>query len=236
MTAKRVALQLLLACVAIGCLIGVVGVFIREINDVAFRAMFTSIVLACCCMLTVGCLAAWEQPRAIAPSRIAMVSTLAMAALMTAGIWIEPRGDRYWQIAGTVTLFAIVGTHASVLSLARLGPRAQWMRSAALLCDLVLAMLILAGIWSHIDGSATVKMVAALSILDGGATVALAAISTANRAARTGDGVAEVCFCPRCGKPLWLPAGDVRCRHCDEVFVIELRQPSELPSAVVKSQ
>ncbi|HEV7558387.1 MAG TPA: hypothetical protein VGO00_23115, partial [Kofleriaceae bacterium] len=65
--------------------------------------------------------------------------------------------------------------------------------------------------------------------------IAVAAISTVNRTSRPGDGVAEVCFCPRCGKHLWMPAGEVRCRHCDEVFFIELRQPSELPSAVLKS-
>jgi hypothetical protein len=234
-TAKRIALLLLLASVGVACVIGVVGIFVRDVNQVAFRAMFTSIVLAGCCLLAVACLAAWEQPGANAPTRIGIVSTLATAALLTAGMWLEPRSDTFWQIAGTVSLFAVAGAHASVLWLARLGPRAHWMRSAALVGDVLLAMLILAAIWGGADSDATLKAIAALSIVEGGATVAIAAISTANRIARPGDGVAEVCFCPRCGKALWMPAGEVRCRHCDEVFFIELRQQSELPSAIVKS-
>jgi hypothetical protein len=217
------------------CVIGVVAIFVGNVNQIAFKAMFTSVVLAGGCLLAIACLAAWEQPGATAPSRIGMVCTFAMATLLTGGMWFEPRSETFWKVAGTVSMFAVLGAHGSILWLARLNPRAHWLRSAALVCDLLLAMLILAGIWGGLESDATFKGIAALSIAVGGATVAIAAISTMNRIARPGDSVAEVCFCPRCGKSLWMPAGEVRCRHCDEVFFIELRQQSELPSAIVKS-
>jgi hypothetical protein len=234
-TAKRIALRALLVSVAVACVIGIIGIYLRDYNKVAFKAMFTSIVLAGACLLAVGCFVAWDQPRARVPSRIGAITSVIAAFLLIAGMWIEPRSDRFWELTGTVSLFAIAGAHASVLWLARLGPRAQWLRTAALVCDVMLVMLLSAAIWDGLRGQAGFQLIAMLSIAEAGVTIAIAAISTVNRTARPGDGVAEVCFCVRCGKPLWMPAGEVRCRHCDEVFFVELRQPSELPSAVLKS-
>ena len=236
MNAKRLALRVLLASVAAACVIGIVGIFMRDFSRVGINAMFTSIVLAAACLLAVGCLVAWDQPGARLPSRIGLVSSIAAAALVIAGMWIEPRSDRFWQFTGTASLLAIAGAHASVMWLARLGPRAHWLRTSVLVCNVLLVTMICAALWGAFDhGEEGFQLIAILSIADAGFTIAIAAISTVNRTARPGDGVAEVCFCPRCGKPLWMPAGEVRCRHCDEVFFIELRQPSELPSAVLKS-
>jgi hypothetical protein len=67
-TAKRIALRALLASVAVACVIGIVGIFIRDYNDVAIKAMFTSVVMAGACLLAVGCFVAWDQPRARLPS------------------------------------------------------------------------------------------------------------------------------------------------------------------------
>ncbi|HEV7556088.1 MAG TPA: hypothetical protein VGO00_11560, partial [Kofleriaceae bacterium] len=126
MTAKRIALRALLASVAVACVFGIVGIFIRHYNEVAIKAMFTSVVMAGACLLTVGCFIAWDLPQARLPSRIGVITSIAAAVLLIAGMWIEPRADRFWQITGTVSLLAIAGAHASVLWLARLGPRAHW--------------------------------------------------------------------------------------------------------------
>jgi hypothetical protein len=234
-TAKRIALRALLASVAVACVIGIVGIFIRDYNDVAIKAMFTSVAMAGACLLAVGCFVAWDQPRARLPSRVGVIGSIGAAVLLIAGMWIEPRSDRFWQTTATVSLLAIAGAHASVLWLARLGPRAHWLRTSALVCDVLIVTMLAAAIWGGVHGEAGFQLIAMFSIAEAGFTIAIAAISTVNRTARPGDGVAEVCFCPRCGKHLWMPAGEVRCRHCDEVFFIELRQPSELPSAVLKS-
>jgi len=234
-TAKRIALRVLLVSVAAACVIGIVGIFIRDFNRVGINAMFTSIVLAAACLLAVGCFVAWDQPGARVPSRVGVIGSVGAAVLLIVGMWIEPRSDRFWMITGTVSLLAVAGAHASVMWLARLGPRAHWLRTSALVCDVLLVTMLCAAMWGRFHGDAGFQVIAMLSIADAGFTIAVAAISTVNRTARPGDGVAEVCFCPRCGKHLWMPAGEVRCRHCDEVFFIELRQPSELPSAVLKS-
>jgi hypothetical protein len=235
-TAKRIALRVLLVSVVVACVIGMVGVMMRDFSKIGVKAMFTSIVLAGACLLTVGCFVAWDQPGARVPTRVGVVSSIIAAVLLIGGMWIEPRSDRFWEFTCIASLLALAGAHASMMWLVRLSPRAQWLRTSVLVCDALLVAMIAAAVWGVFDHSDDgFQLIGMLSIADAGLTIAIAAISIVNRTARPGDGVAEVCFCPRCGKSLWMPAGEDRCRHCNELFFIELRQASELPSAVLKS-
>jgi NADH pyrophosphatase NudC (nudix superfamily) len=154
--------------------------------------------------------------------------------VMTAGICVEPRSDAFWQLTGSLCLVAIAATHASMMALARLGPRVQWVRSAALAVNVLLVAMALAAIWQVTRGDTATELLAILAIIEAGLTLAITAISAASRGSVGGEGVAEICFCPRCGKRLWLPAGEIRCRHCDEVFFVELRPAGELPGAILR--
>ena len=60
------------------------------------------------------------------------------------------------------------------------------------------------------------------------------AIAASARATPVAGDISEVCFCVRCGKSLWVPAGDVRCRHCDATFFVELRDVKDLPGAILR--
>ena len=89
-------------------------------------------------------------------------------------------------------------------------------------------------LWGEFESESTLKLIAVLAILDVGITLATFALDFMGRSAPPEGGVAEVCFCPRCGRRLWLPAGEVRCHHCKACFFVELRASGELPTAIAR--
>ena len=95
-------------------------------------------------------------------------------------------------------------------------------------------MLLLAALWSKFDDEATGRFCAILCVIESGLTIAAIAIAAASRSTPVPGDVSEVCFCVRCGKSLWVPAGDVRCRHCDATFSVQLRDVTDLPGAVLR--
>lgn len=233
--AKRVALRVLLCSVAIASLLAIVGILGAGFGTLAVRALLTTLVVAAGSVLALGCVGAWELPSARGASRLGVVASCAAMAVMIAGVWLEPNGDTFWQFAASLSLVAIAATHASMMWLARLAPRVQWLRSTALVVDVLLVAMMLTAIWEVARGGAMDEALAVLAIVEGGLTLAITAMSAASRDAQAGAPVAEVCFCPRCGKRLWLPAGEIRCHHCDEVFFVELRPVGELPSATLRA-
>jgi DNA-directed RNA polymerase subunit RPC12/RpoP len=97
-------------------------------------------------------------------------------------------------------------------------------------------MLLLGSLWAEPRGDGPIQAIAVLSIIAAALTVAVAAVSAGTRAGGGPElGSADVCFCPRCGKSLWEPAGEIRCRHCEERFFVELRKAEDLPDAVLRS-
>jgi hypothetical protein len=221
--------------VAIASFLGIVGIVGDGFGTLAVHALLTALVVAGGSVLALGCVGAWELPSARVASRLGVFASCAAMAVMIAGVWLEPNGDAFWRLAGSLSLVAIAATHASMMWLARLAPRVQWLRSTALIVDVLLVAMTLAAIWEVTRGGPTAEALAILGIVEGGLTLAITAMSAASRGAQAGAPVAEVCFCPRCGKRLWLPAGEIRCHHCDEVFFVELRPSSELPSATLRA-
>jgi len=232
---KRVALRVLLTSVVVASSLAIVGIVGKGFGTLAVHVLVTALVVAAGSVLVLGCIGAWELPSARVASRLGVFVSCAAMVVLIAGVWCEPNGDPFWQFAASLSLVAVAATHASMMWLAQLRPRVQWLRSTALVIDVLLVAMTLAAIWDARRGDAMSEVLAILAIVEAGLTLAITAISAAMRGARAGEAVAEVCFCPRCGKRLYLPAGEIRCRHCEEVFFVELRSAGDLPSATVRT-
>lgn len=234
-TPKRLALRVLLVSVAIASLFGIFGILADGLERTALHVWLTSIAVSAASLLALAQISAWELPQARAISRGGLAMTTISLAVWIAAIWIEPRADDFWKVAGSLLLCAVASAHACVLWLARLPPRATALRTAALACDVLIVVLMLAAMWSEFHDDGAGQVLAILCVIESGLTVAAIAIAAAARATPLAGDVSEVCFCVRCGKTLWVPAGDVRCRHCDATFFVELREVEELPGAVLRS-
>jgi hypothetical protein len=228
------ALRVLLASIAVSSLLGIVGILGDHLGDTAAHVLLTSLLMSGASFLALAQLSAWDVPHAKIVSRGGAAVTAVALVVWIAAVWIEPRSDAFWQLAGSLVLFAVASAHACILWLARLPPRANPVRAAALACDVLIVVMTLAALWARFDDRAGAELLAVLCILESGLTVAVVAIAAASRARPVAGDVSEVCFCIRCGKSLWVPAGDVRCRHCDETFFVELRDVKDLPGAVLR--
>lgn len=224
----------MLVAIAVSALFGIVGVLADGLGKTALHVWLTSLVISGASLLALAQLGAWDLPHARIVSRGGAAATAVSLVVWIAAAWLEPRSDAFWQYAASCALFAIASAHACILWLARVPPRANVVRAAALACDVLIVGLMLAGIWSDFDDRAAGQFLAVLSILETGLTVAVVAIAAASRSTPVAGDVAEVCFCVHCGKSLWVPAGEVRCRHCDATFFVELRDVKDLPGAVLR--
>jgi hypothetical protein len=233
-TPRRLALRVLLASIAISSLLGIVGILGDKLGDTAAHVLLTSLLMTGASLLALAHFSAWEVPQAQLVARGGAAITAIALLVWFAAVWVEPRSDEFWQLAGSLGLFAIASAHACILWLARLPPRANAIRAAALACDVLIVVMGLAALWAKFDDRGAAQFLAVLCILESGLTIAVVAIAAASRSTPVSGDISEVCFCVRCGKSLWVPAGEVRCRHCDATFFIELRDVKDLPNATLR--
>lgn len=230
------ALRALIVSIAIGSLLGIVAILGGSMGKTGWKILATSFSISGASALVLASLAAWALPAARLWSRLGVFATVTGLALLTLGLWSEQESDGFWQLTLSIIVFGAGGAHGALLSLARLPPKYHALRVAALTNLVLLAVGLCAGIWSKHDSDTTFKLIAIVAILDVAFTLSIGALDYMNRSSVPGEGgAADICFCPRCGRRVWLPAGEVRCDHCKSAFYIELRKSEDLPSAIVRS-
>jgi hypothetical protein len=234
MRVRTIALRALLISISIGSLLGIFAILGSRLGETGFKILATSFTISGASALVLASLAAWKLPAARVPSRVGVFASLVALVLVNAGMWMEFGKDDFWRVAFTFVVAGAAGAHASLLSLVRLAPRHAWMRPVAITNLVFLAAGLCAVVWAHHATDGMWKLVAILAILDVAFTLATAALDFVNRASVPEGGVAEVCFCPRCGRRLWQPAGEVRCGSCNAAFFIEMRPSEDLPTAVAQ--
>lgn len=234
MPLRRAVLFILLGSIALSSLLGILVVFGASNGDLAAKAFISALVVSGASLLVMSAIAAWDLSGARLYSRVCVLASTVAMGLIISVIWIEPHREIYWKMSATWAGFAVASAHGSMLALARLAPRYHWVRTAAIAVGTLLLAGVLSAVWEVEPGRKLLRLLGALAIAETGLTLAVGALRYAGRVAPAGHGVAEVCFCPRCGKRLWLPAGELRCHHCEETFFVELRGRGELPDAVAQ--
>ncbi len=232
MRVRTIALRALLVSIMVGSLLGILAILGSSMGKTGFKILATSFSISGASALVLASLAAWQLPAARLWSRVGAWGTLAGLTLLNVGMWIEVDKDSYWKLVFTIIVFGAAGAHESLFALARLPPRYQGLRVAGMTNLVLLACAVCATVWAEHDSDGYLKLLAILAILDVTFTLAVGALDYANRSTATEGGVAEICYCPRCGRRLWYPAGEIRCGHCKAAFFIELRPSEELPTAV----
>jgi DNA-directed RNA polymerase subunit RPC12/RpoP len=235
-TPKRIALRLLLVAIAVSSLLGIVGIVGGRFNETGVKCLVTALMVGGGCLVALACIAAWEKPGALVVSRLGVIATAVAVVLGCYSLWTNNNHDWLMKLIAAVVVIGVASAHASTMWLTRLPPSLQGLRTTTLATSVLLVMVLLGTLWSEPRGDGAYQVIAVLSIIAAALTVAVAAVSAGTRAsAGPHSGSADVCFCTRCGKSLWEPAGEIRCRHCDERFLVELRSASELPDAVLRS-
>ena len=233
-TPKGITLRVLLAAIAVSALLGIAAIIGGKFGHTGVKCLLTAMVIGGGCLLALACFAAWEKPGALVSSRLGIAMTVLAVLGTMGGIWSDTNNDAFARCVLAIATVAIASSHASTMWLARLPPRLLGVRTMTLATNVLLTVTIICILWDEPRGDSAFQLVAVLAILCAALTLAVVAIATTSRIGASQPGAADVCFCPRCGKSLWEPAGEIRCRHCDERFFVELRKVDDLPGAVLQ--
>lgn len=236
MKTRRILLQALLGSIAVSAALGIWAVLGERFSKIEENVLLTALAVSGASLLMMASLSSWGLATGRSRAVVGVVSAAASVALVVPGMWLEVESDGWWRVAVTLILVATHCAHGSLLQLARLAPRYQWSRWASIALAGLLVALILSLVWEVADGDDGVfQVIAVVGILLAAATMAVGVFHWMSRVEVGRRDGAEVSFCPRCGKRLWQPAGEVRCNHCDARFLIELRPSGELPTAVART-
>lgn len=237
MRARRWAFRALLGSIAISALMGIWAILGGDFDELAMKVLATSLSISAACVLGIAALGGWHLAGARALSRGGVVSSIAALVMTIPGIWLEVDTDEWWQLVVSFVLIAVAAAHGSLLAHTRLAPRFEWARPAATALAGLLGCLLLAILWDVADDDDTMtqQAIAVVSILLAAATLAVVVFHFMSRVESAERGGADICFCPRCGKRMWQPAGEVRCPHCDARFRIDVLPTGDVPAAIVRS-
>jgi len=225
----------LLAAIAVSATLAIAGIVAGNIGETSLKCLLTAMIVSGGCLLALACFAAWEKPGALVAARLGIVATVLAVVGANVGMWSDTNNKPLIKLILAIAIVAIAAAHASTMWLARLPPSLQGVRTMTLATNVLLSVALIGVLWDEPRGDGSFQLCAVLAILCAALTLAVVAISaTARFGVIPRMGEVDVCFCPRCGKLLWEPAGEIRCRHCDERFYIELRKVDDLPGAVLQ--
>jgi hypothetical protein len=206
-----------------------------SLNDTTAKILATTLTISLTSLLSLAAFSGWEARGAAAYSRVGLAASFGATVMLVYAIWGEPYAKGYWQLTVSFLLIAVACGQGSLLALAKLAPVHRWVRSAANTTGILLCAALLAVVWEAAGNGDTIwRAIAVLSVLDVALMMATLVCHVLGRVAPPGGTVAEVLFCLRCGKQLWVPAGEVRCHHCEKRYFVELRPDGDLPDAVVR--
>lgn len=174
MNTRKIFLNTLIASVALSAAIGIVVILAGSFGEFEVRVLMTTLTVTATSILGLACGACYEAGRGrrlpLAGIVLSVVSALALFLI----IWnVLDDNETYVKVTMTLMIFAIVASHLSLLRLARLDGRFAWTYTFAVVCDVLLAAIVLYLMWLEPEGESDLvfRTMGVLSILIAAVTV-----------------------------------------------------------------
>lgn len=171
---RSLFLKLLIASVAISAAFGIIVILFGDFGSFELRVLMTTLTVTVTSILGLACGACIEAGRGNLLPKAGIAFSLVSAAMLMLIIWdVLDDSEIYIKTTMTFVIGAIVASHLSLLSIARLDQRFQWSLGLAWVCDLLLAGIILFVMWTEIEtqGDLVSRIMGVLSILIAAVTV-----------------------------------------------------------------
>ena len=125
--ARRVGVAAFFASVAVNAALGIYAVVAPGFGETQGKILGTSLCITGAVLLALACEPAWERRLlGLVPPAAAVLGVVGFA-LAIGGIWTEPESETWARVMGTIFTFSIAGVVASLLILARVAPRHEWL-------------------------------------------------------------------------------------------------------------
>jgi hypothetical protein len=167
-TPKRLFLYTLIASVVVSGVLGILALLVGSFGWYEERVVLTTLTISLVSLLAMGCEAGLGRPWAWV-SWLGISLAVLDGAVTILGMWAIPDWTRFWKASATLTVWAVVCVHLTLLGLRKLSARYRWSRSTAIVAVVFLGLLITAAIFS--DGAGplmtTIGIVAIAAVVNG---------------------------------------------------------------------
>lgn len=174
MNTRKILLNTLIASVVVSAVIGIAVILFGQFGEIEVRVLMTTLTVTATSILGLACGAYYESGRGrrlpLAGITLSVISALALFLI----IWnVLDDNETYIKTTMTLVIGAIVASHLSLLRLARLDGRFAWTYSFAVVCDVLLAAIVLYLMWFEPEGESDLvfRTMGVLSILIAALTV-----------------------------------------------------------------
>jgi len=221
---RRIGLRIFFASVALNAALAIVALLAGSFGELEGKILFSSLCVTGALVLVLACEAARERGALGLLPRAGSAASLAGFALLIAGIWTESEDSSLTRITSTLLAAAVAAALVSLLSLAELPPRFRWTFRAAAALAILLAALLVSGIWGEWESDWFWRWLGAVAVALAAFVIVVPVLGRIGRR-ETGVAAARVSFCPQCGSPVSARAGaEARCDACGSVFVVTVRK------------
>ena len=175
---KKKFLYTLIASIAFSALLGIWAILSGDFGEFQAKVLGTTLTIVGTSLLGLACGAFLESPRSTEkPLKIIPIAgiILAFVASITVLTMIWGQIDNIWKIAAVSAIFAFSLAQLSLLSLANLSERFQWVTIAAYLVILSLATInsILIIVEPHSESNFVMRLIGVLAVIDASITVVI---------------------------------------------------------------
>lgn len=219
----RVGLGVFFASVAANAALGIYAVLGTDFGETQGKMLVTSLCVTGVALLALVCEPAWERLLlGPVPYMGAVLGALGFG-LVIVGVWAEPETDVLGKTTGSIMVVAVALAAASLMSLARLAPRHQWVLALTLGLLALGAALVAVAPWLGGDPSEWyLRGMGAVLIALAAFVLSVPVVHWVDRSTlRVAASVSPVRYCPYCGTAI---AGTARavlsCRRCGRDFTV----------------
>lgn len=199
-----------LTSIAVGASLGIVALLGVGLSDTGAKIIVTSFSITGAALLAIPAVSALEEGRLGQLPLAGVICAVVGFAWVIVSVWAETSTDFMWKAPVTLIIAATAIAAISVLDVARLRARQQWVLQGARLATGVVALMLSVGIWSELNNDIYWRAFGIAAVL---LAAFLAAVPMLHRSGWT-EGV-TTSFCPMCGGAHQAPlAADTDCPAC----------------------
>lgn len=221
---RRLSLGIFFGSVAVNAAIGIYAVLAPAFGETQSKILATSLCVTGAVVVALACEPAWERGLLGPVPYAGAVLGASSFALTVFAIWIEIASEVYGKSVGTIMTAAAGCTIASLLALARLTPRHNWVFRAALaLLAGGATMLAIAPWLGDEPPAAYLRVMGVVLVAFAAFAVTLPVLHWIDRnAVAVAQGTSDtVRYCPFCGRAVMgEPDVALTCGRCGAGFIV----------------
>ncbi len=189
---KKTFLNTLIGSIVVSALLGIWAILSGEFGEFQARILGTTLTVVGTSLLGLACGAFWESPRSSEMALKAIPAAgiiLAFVAALMVLIMIWGKYDDIWKAAAISGIFAFSLAQLSLLSMANLAKRFEWVLTVAFLVVLSLAAInsILIIVEPESESNFVMRLIGVLAVIDAAITVMIPILHRLSRGDFSGN-------------------------------------------------